>query len=234
MKGRIWIVISLLAVATPVLAQVDSEVVASPGGSDRPPPAASRTWEIGFGLGYSQGVGDIGDNAPTLNDLTHAGGELQLNIGYRIDRNWMVGLYGSVGRYSLGSDTPDGSLAWSGTAGVQANYHVIPDGRWDPWIGLGSGWHGYWIQKHENGTDSRHGLDLARLQVGVDYRVSEVVSVSPYIGASATMFLTQQLNHETSFSNISNPNVNFFFFGGVMGRFDIFPSKSSGAELASN
>src|SRR5262245_43039981 len=234
MKGRILFVIgALLAAATPVLAQ-DAEVVASPGGSDLPPPAASKSWEIGFGLGYSQGVGDIGGNDPTLTDLSHAGGELQLNIGYRIDRNWMVGVYGSVARYSLGNSTPDGSLIWSGTAGVQANYHIIPDGRWDPWIGLGSGWHGHWVQKHEAGTDSRQGLDLARLQVGVDYRVSTMLSVSPYIGASATMFLTQQLGHESTFSNISDPNVNFFFFGGLMGRFDVFPAKSSSVEVASN
>jgi len=88
--------------------------------------------------------------------------------------------------------------------------------------------------KHSAGTDSRHGVDLARLQVGLDYRVSRELSVAPYLGASATMFFTEQLGHETTFSNIGSPNVNFFFLGGVMGRFDVFPSKPSEIQLASN
>ncbi len=48
------------------------------------------------------------------------------------------------------------------------------------------------------------------------------------------MFFTEQLGHETTFSNIGSPNVNFFFFGDVMGRFDVFPSKPSEIQVASN
>jgi len=33
----------------------------------------------------------------------------------------MVGLYGTVAKYSLGSGTPEGSDVWSGTVGVQGN-----------------------------------------------------------------------------------------------------------------
>ena len=44
--------------------------------------------------------------------------ELQLNVGYRIGPKWMVGLYGTVAKYSLGSATPEGSDVWSGTVGV--------------------------------------------------------------------------------------------------------------------
>jgi len=231
MNGRIGFVTALLIAATPALAQEEAAVSAP--ASDRSPGAPSRAWEIGLGLGYSQGVGDIGGNSPTLTDLTHGGGELQLNIGYRIDPHWLVGIYGSGGKYSTGNATPSDSDVWSATAGIQANYHLLPGEQWDPWIGLGSGWHGHWISKPA-GTDSRHGLDLARLQVGVDYRVSREFAVAPYVGASATMFLTQQLAQQSTFSNISDPNVNVFFFGGVMGRFDIMGSKSEAPRVASN
>jgi hypothetical protein len=246
MKGSILTVAAVLAgAAQPALAQQgdvgvmepsytqrESEVSASPvrrssaGGP-------SNAFEIGLGIGYSQGVGDIGGNSPTLTDLTHGGGEVQLNLGYRINPNWLVGIYGTGGKYSLGNLTPSNSDVWSATAGVQANYHVLPGGEWDPWVGLGAGWRGHWISK-PGSTDSRHGLDLARLQVGVDYRVSPQFAVSPYVGASATMFLTQSIQQQSGFSNVSDPNVSFFFAGGLMGRFDILGSKSEGTRLASN
>ncbi|HYV66001.1 MAG TPA: hypothetical protein VE964_07140, partial [Myxococcales bacterium] len=66
----------------------------------------------------------------------------------------------------------------------------------------------------------------------LDYRVSPEFSVSPYLGASASMFLTQELAQQTSWSNVSDPNVNFFFMGGIMGRFDIIGSKSQDTRVA--
>jgi hypothetical protein len=232
MNGRIALLSTILAAAAqPAFAQQDAEVTGT--AISRSSGAPARAWEIGLGLGYSQGVGDIGANSPTLTDLTHGGGEVQLNLGYRIDPHWLVGLYGTAGKYSLGSLSPGDSDAWSVTAGVQANYHLLPDQQWDPWIGLGSGWRGHWISKPV-GSDVRHGLDLARVQVGVDYRISPELSVSPYVGASATMFLAQELAQQTSFSNIHDPNVSFFFFGGVMGRFDILGNKAQDTRVASN
>jgi len=235
MNGRILWMTTLLAASAPALAQEEGAAVTATA-SDRSLAAPDRAWEIGLGFGYSQGVGDIGGSSPTLTDLTHGGGEIQLNIGYRINPNWLVGVYGTGGKYSLGNLTPSDSDVWSASAGVQANYHLLPGERWDPWVGLGSGWRGHWIGKPQ-GTDSRHGLDLARLQVGVDYRVTRQLSVAPYLGASATIFLTQQLAQQSSFSNISDPNVNLFFFGGVMGRFDFLSGASrpaSGPPIATN
>src|SRR5438128_2114354 len=220
MIGKFAIVAALAtAAAQPALADENVEEVT---GSARPrvSGAPDRAFEIGVGFGYSQGVGNIANSSPTLNDLTHGGAEVQLNAGYRINPNWLVGVYSTVGKYTLGSLTPDGSNVWSATAGAQANYHILPGEQWDPWVGLGVGWRGHWIDR-PGGTDSRHGLDLARLQVGVDYKVSPGASISAYVGATATMFLTQSLAQTNAFSDIHDPNVNFFFMGGVMGRFDI-------------
>jgi outer membrane protein W len=144
-----------------------------------------------------------------------------------------VGVYGTGGKYSIGSLTSSDSDVWSASAGVQANYHVLPGQQWDPWVGLGAGWRGHWIGKPE-GTDARHGLDLARVQIGVDYRVTRDFSVSPYLGASATMFLTQSLAQQGTFSNIHDPNVNLFLAGGLIGRFDFLSARSGEVQIASN
>jgi len=51
------------------------------------------------------------------------------------------------------------------------------------------------------------------------------LAVSPFVGATGTIFLTQKLAQDTAFSNISNPKVNVFFNAGVMGHFDLFGGK---------
>jgi hypothetical protein len=55
----------------------------------------------------------------------------------------------------------------------------------------------------------------------VDFVVQQGISISPYIGAATTLFLTQELAQETSFSDIQNRKVNIFLNAGVMGRFDV-------------
>src|SRR5262249_3974381 len=97
----------------------------------------------------------------------------------------------------------------------------LPGRQVDPWIGFGAGWRGNWVNRPE-GRDSRHGLDFIRLQVGLDLPVTRGVSISPFIGAAANVLLTQQLARQSSFSNVSNPDVNFFFNAGVTGRWDLF------------
>jgi len=67
------------------------------------------------------------------------------------------------------------------------------------------------------------------LQVGVDVPVTPAISVSPFIGATATMFLTQELAQESSFSNVHSPNVNVFLNAGVLGRFDLLGAPSTKA-----
>jgi hypothetical protein len=244
MKGTILFV-AIAAAAQPALAQQSDVGAPEPtfaqtdtaGVSTAPLrrsiDAPSSAWEIGLGVGYSQGVGDIGTNSPNLTDLSDGGGEIQLNLGYRINPSWMVGIYGTGGKYSTGTLISTDSNVWSATAGVQANYHFLPLQQFDPWVGLGAGWRGHWVSQ-PTGTDSRHGLDVARLQVGVDYRVNPVLSIAPYIGASATIFLTQQLAQQASFSNIHDPNVNFFLVGGFIGRFDVLGSRVEGTRVASN
>jgi hypothetical protein len=179
--------------------------------------------EIGLGVGYTQGVGDVGNGLPKLTDTAGAGASAELDVGWRINPSWLVGVYGTAATFTTGSAVVNAHNIWSSTAGVQGNYHFLPGESLDPWIGLGAGWRGYWINRQE-GTDVRHGLDIARLQVGVDVPVTNTISISPFVGATATIMLTGERAGETAFTNIQNPNVNVFFNAGVMGRFDLLGS----------
>ena len=115
------------------------------------PATVDQAFEITLGAGYAQGFGDIGASQRSLTDLSSAGGELSLGVGYRVDRHFLIGAYGSGSKYSTGDFTGGGDV-WSATAGLQGNYHFLPENDWDPWVGLGSGWRG---QAHQ-GADHRH------------------------------------------------------------------------------
>jgi outer membrane protein W len=221
---RTLIAIAAALMAAPVYAQ---EVVAS---SPSPKHVADSAFEITLGGGYAQGFGDIGAGKRRVQDLSQAGGEIQLGLGYRINPNLMVGAYGSGGYYST-ADYTSGANIYTATAGLQANYHFLPSNDWDPWVGLGAGWRGMWID--HNGTDSLHGLDLARITAGVDYRVSSEFAVSPYVGAGLTTFLTQKAANQQEFNNVQGPDVNVWIFGGIQGRFDLFGKSTSTMTVAS-
>jgi len=186
--------------------------------------------EIGIAAGYSQGVGNVGSGVPSLTDSGGPGTSLELDVGWRIDPHFLVGVYGSGAWFSTGDAPGNAFNNWSATAGVQGNYHFLPGESFDPWVGLGTGWRGYWVNRPE-GRDSRHGLDLARVQVGVDVPVASGIAVSPFIGATATLFLSQQLAPESSFSDIQDRKVNVFLNAGVMGRFDLLGNSGKATQL---
>jgi len=183
-------------------------------------------FELGLGAGYSQGVGNVGRSMPSLTDSGGAGAALELDLGWRIDPHFLVGVYGTSAWFSTGDAAGNAFNNWSATAGVQGNYHFLPGESLDPWVGVGSGWRGYWVNRPE-GRDSRHGIDLARVQVGVDVPVAAGITISPFVGATATLFLTQQLASEASFSDIQDRNVTVFLNAGLLGRFDVLGDPSS-------
>jgi hypothetical protein len=124
------------------------------------------------------------------------------------------------------------SNLYSAAAGAQADWHFLPAAhQLDPWVSLGTGWRGYWINT-DQGTTALHGLELAKLQLGVDYRVARTVALSPVVGADLSMFLTESNPVSQGFSNITDPKVNTFVFAGLMGRFDIPVGSDESSRVA--
>ncbi len=85
------ITIAAALLAAPLYAQESQEVTAE---APAPARAADNAFELTLGVGYAQGFGDIGSRQRNLTDQSSAGGELQLGAGWRINPNFMVGLYG--------------------------------------------------------------------------------------------------------------------------------------------
>ena len=187
--------------------------------------------ELTVGTGYEQGFGKFSSKMPSLTDVGAGGGAVQVGVGYRIIPQLSLGLYASGAAFGQGDQVASSANLYSAAAGVQVDWHILPGGHaLDPWISLGSGWRGYWI--HENGaTTSLQGMELAKLQLGVDYRLTRDVSISPVLGVDLSTFLTEGTPGANGFYNVASPEVNTFFFAGLMGRFDI-PTKTAHSEIA--
>jgi hypothetical protein len=114
--------------------------------------------EIGLGFGYTQGVGDVGPGVRSLTDSGGPGVSGELDLGWRINPNWLVGTYGTIAWLSTGDAPGNAENNWTATAGIQGNYHFLPGENIDPWIGLGAGWRGYFVNR-PGGRDARHGIE---------------------------------------------------------------------------
>jgi hypothetical protein len=188
-------------------------------------PSVSSALEIAISGGYSQGAGDIGSGMGAVEDLAGAGGGAEIQIGYRINPNLALAAYSGVSAYSAG-DTLSESTNDVGafTTGLKADWHFMPTSTVDPWVSLGGGVR--WLGVDENSTNDHmlFGFDLARLQAGVDYRVTPTLSIGPVISATATTFIKEDNVMTDGYRDINDRSVNFNFSAGLMGRFDTLAS----------
>lgn len=175
--------------------------------------------ELGVATGYARGHGPAaGGMMPELQDLAGNGGAVRLDAGWRIDPRWMAGTYLEVGRLASGEQGTEGMT--SVAAGIQGQLHLAPTARLDPWIGVGIGWRGLWLE-HAAGTHVMQGVDLARLQIGLDTRVSDRLAIAPTVGLAITELLSEKRPRASGSSDIEDRKTGHFLFAGLQGRFDV-------------
>ncbi len=193
--------------------------------------APKRSFEIGVGAGYTQGTGNtiVGER---VSRLAGPGGEAQVDLGYRIDPRWLVGGYGSFGYFRTPDNAGPDVTVRGVTTGVQAQYHFMPMNRIDPWIGLGAGYRGIFSSGQDGPVTARHGIQLARLRVGVDYRANAALALGPVLGIDATYFTgrTEPGGSDLARITVDDRKVAPFFFAGFAGRFDVVNERVRGSE----
>lgn len=212
-----------LSLLVPALAyaQPASETVEDSAGFDHAVAPVRNAFEIGVSTGYAQGAGKLGGDMGSLEDVSGPGGLVELNLGYRIIPELSVGAYGTFSKFQKGDDLASDTDVLGATAGIQAAWHFRPARSVDPWVSLGGGWKGLWLDPGSGKTTSLQGLELARLQIGADYRVSPDVAITPVIGGSLSMFVSQDSPMTNDLTEIQDKEVNFTGFAGLAGRFDL-------------
>lgn len=227
----------------------------APAATPASPPAPSSTdsgapWmafefglRLAFGLPFGSAEGGNG------NDLDHFASNmfvpLWLDAGLRFMSHYYVGAYFSFGLPSLSNQVASGQCNQAGFGcssndtrlGINAIYHVLPDGIIDPWFGLGFGYE--WFSFTETATAAAAGAASAvtqssgiagweylDLQGGVDFRLlNGALGVGPFI-----MLAFDQYNHAstpsdstggTTGSSIQNQALHEWFLMGVRGDYDV-------------
>jgi hypothetical protein len=213
--------ISVLSVLVPTIAAAQPQSIQGGSDFDHRVAPVQGALEIAVGTGYSQGGGKVGGDMSDLQDLAGPGAAVELGVGYRILPSLAIGAYGTLSTYQEGDALANDTRVLGGTAGILAAYHFRADRSVDPWVSLGAGWKGMWLDPGAGKTTSLQGLELARLHVGVDYRLSEDVSISPMIGASLGMFVSQDSAMTSDLIEIESKEVNVTGFAGMAGRFDL-------------
>jgi hypothetical protein len=176
-------------------------------------PPVERGVELEIAGGFSQGLGGL------VGDVSGAGGAIEIGGGYRIDPRLMIGVNAIGAKYTHGARDAS-ATSYAAALGLEVDWHGRPERFIDPWLGVGAGARGHWIAT-DSGRTSRYGVDLVRLQAGIDYRVARTVALGPVLGFELTTFLTEKTPAQTQFSRVSQPAVTSFVFLGVLARFDI-------------
>lgn len=191
----------------------------------RPVEAPRNALELGVGAQYSQGMGRLSArHGDTVRSIAGAGATGEVNVGWRFTPHFSMGVYGTGSQFDANDRLPSGTNVRGMTAGIQANYHFNPFRAMDPWVGIGGGWRGLWVVPERGAVTARQGLDIARLQIGADYRIAPELAIGPVIGADVSMFLSEKFPQETM-APINGPRLNLFVSAGLAGRFDLLGQK---------
>lgn len=144
----------------------------------------------GLGLPIGNAVGPR-TGAPTgtsLSDLVAWAVPLQLDAGARVGPVF-VGLYLSYAFGKPGSafDSASTRSANDVRVGFEALWHFAPEGKVDPWVGLGVGYE--WLNLSVSGPSggavnaSFRGFEWVNVQVGVDFRLGRYFRLGPFLQA---------------------------------------------------
>ncbi|HEY3818777.1 MAG TPA: hypothetical protein VGL81_16515 [Polyangiaceae bacterium] len=192
-------------------------------------PAPRDAFELKLGTEYTQGFGVLtpGQN---IRDVAGAGIGFDLDMDYRVDPRWSVGLQGEYQEFENNTTANSAARGLAGNLGL--TYHFAPTYRGDPWLRFGTGYRLFWNVDPVGGAPTTliHGFELGKVTLGYDVRVDPNVAIAPMIGADADMFVWQDQNGANT--ALSAVRFGTFLFGGVQGRFDIGPTTATESTLA--
>jgi hypothetical protein len=202
-------------------------------------PGHERAVELTLATGYTQSLGgDVTSGAVQPSELGSAGGELRASVGYRILPELAVAVYGSAAMFQRGQLSDRSMDLRAASAGVEVAWHLLPRGeQLDPWISLGTGWRGYWVSSDVGSggvlgrsSTSLQGLQMGKLQIGVDYRIAPAIAISPVVGADLSAFMWETSADRAGVTSVAQTST--FVFVGLLGRFDLATAAKASPRVA--
>jgi hypothetical protein len=234
------------AFASQAIAQ-DAPAGAPPAAPDPtaapPPPVAQQSpsspmvmdkpgLDLGVRLGYALPFGNT-SGSEKLSDGISGAVPIVLEAGYRINANFTVGAlfqYGIAQVKENATTMCGGAISCSGSVirlGIEGLYNFNLDTPLTPWVGLGTGYEWMSIDisgMGASGSAGTRGLEFLTLHAGGDYRLSQQLSVGPFLSFSIAQYstVTAQLPGQPSTSaDVTDKSMHEWLQLGVRGKFGI-------------
>jgi hypothetical protein len=188
-----------------------------------------RGLELGARLGYGLALGNIADKV-SLSDNVTGQIPLWIDAGYRITPNLYVGAYGQMAYTIVGDQgctSEEKCTARDAKVGANVHYHFLPQGTFDPWVGVGAGYEWLTISGLDHGKDASatlRGFELLNLQVGGDYRLGQHAALGPYASFALGQYSQGSKATEgqpTVSGDVKNTAMHEWLTFGVRGVFDL-------------
>ncbi|AKQ67902.1 hypothetical protein A176_004814 [Myxococcus hansupus] len=119
----------------------------------------------------------------------------QVDMGYFVNANVYLGLYGQFGIARLQPDVCPTGVDCGGRVlrfGVDVSYHFFSDSSVRPWLGAGIGYEftrlDASVEGTHQGSGNYKGLEFAHVDFGMDFKVHAHVWVGPFLTATAGQF----------------------------------------------
>lgn len=224
------------ALASPLLQDADSsEAYEADSSSSEKGPGFSVGLRAGYGLPFGDAVGGPdGSDGEKLSDTVSSVIPLQLDVGYFLSSNLYVGgsfQYGIASLAEGDSGCDDGELSCSVRQmrfGVNLAYHFAPESTINPWMGVGVGYETLTLSLSGETNDislkadsTAKGFEFANAQGGVDFRVSDTLSVGPFVTFTVAQYASTSSrvefgdDSEEESSDIENKSIHGWLYGGV-------------------
>jgi hypothetical protein len=184
--------------------------------------------------GYSIPMGKAnGGPAGDMSNLFSGQVPIFVEIGGKPNRFLFVGGYlglgfggtaGDLDRLCAASNTT--CMAIGARAGAEIQFHAIPDGMANPWIGYGIGYESSGVSMTsggQTGTVSDNGFEFAHFMGGVDFRLSRTFGIGPFLALSIGQYRRYRIDitgrpkeegdiSETATHEWMSAGVRFVFF----------------------
>jgi len=185
-------------------------------------------FQMDIRTGYSLPMGQFSDGTK-LSDVSSGRVPFIVDIGGKIIPELFLGGYfglafgGPGGAFKESCNVSDVDCSVVGVhLGIEAQYHILPHGSVNPWVGYGLGYESLGVRASRNGVStsvSYGGFEFARLMAGVDFRLTRVFGVGPFADLSMATFST--ISNTSTSVDIGKTGTHQWLTLGV--RFVFFP-----------
>ncbi|MEI9936560.1 MAG: hypothetical protein WDO69_04975 [Pseudomonadota bacterium] len=159
---------------------------------------AREGFQIDVRTGFALPMGNFSKDLK-LADLTTGQVPVITDIGAKVLPELFVGGYlgvafgGEAGTAKAACNLNGGGCTSLGfLLGLEAQYHFLPGGSVNPWLGYGIGVESIGLTPGNNGGDTAtaSGFQFARLMGGADFRINRVFGVGPFVDFSLGKYST--------------------------------------------